>query len=40
MQVINTSGTQVVDTWAFNSEDLQVHLPSSNLSSEAAKQAL
>ncbi len=24
MQVINDSGTQVVDTWAFNAEDLSV----------------
>jgi hypothetical protein len=26
MQVINDSGTQVVDTWAFNANDLKVFL--------------
>lgn len=26
MQVINDSGTQVVDTWAFNAENLSVSL--------------
>jgi len=26
IKVINTSGTQVVDTWAFNADDLEEHL--------------
>ena len=26
LQVINDKGTQVVDTWAFNAEDLKVRL--------------